>query len=185
MIRTKFFLPSESASNRFKFFSTWSLMITGNAPNPKPNPMITVYRLDSKTLNSYSVALVHSILSLLTRLGRYPVALPIQPINQFKTVQHSRQHHYSRFEVRLFIIRQNMNFGFRKKIWLQMIADYVYFHVTYHTYSWNHTGWHRSVLNMTHFQLFAWFGQTLLVRKMENKSKFSLGDTIGSKFNFK
>ena len=93
--------------------------------------------------------------------------------------------HYSRFEVRLFIIRQSMNFGFWNFFLVQIIADYVNFHMTYHTYIWNHAGWHRSVLNMTHFQLFAWFGQTLLVRKMENKSKFLLGDTIGSKFNFK
>ena len=93
--------------------------------------------------------------------------------------------HYSCFEVRLFIIRQSMNFGFWNFFLVQIIADYVNFHMTYHTYIWNHAGWHRSVLNMTHFQLFAWFGQTLLVRKMENKSKFLLGDTIGSKFNFK
>ena len=65
------------------------------------------------------------------------------------------------------------------------VGEFVNFYMTYHTYIWNHAGWHRSVLNMTHFQLFAWFGQTLLVRKMENKSKFLLGDTIGSKFNFK
>ena len=102
----------------------------------------------------------------------WPLAQPIQ------------LDHYSRFEVRLFIIRQSMNFGFWNFL-VQIIADYVNFHMTYHTYIWNHAGWHRSVLNMTHFQLFAWFGQTLLVRKMENKSKFLLGDTIGSKFNFK
>jgi hypothetical protein len=90
------------------------------------------------------------------------------------------------FEVRLFIIRQSMNFGFWNFFLVQIIADYVNFHMTtYHTYIWNHAGWHRSVLNMTHFQLFAWFGQTLLVRKMGKKSKFLLGDTIGSKFNFK
>ena len=78
-----------------------------------------------------------------------------------------------------------MNFGFWNFSLVKIIADYVNFHMTYHKYIWNHAGWHRSVLNMTHFQLFAWFGQTLLVRKMENKSKFLLGDTIGSKFNFK
>jgi hypothetical protein len=62
----------------------------------------------------------------------------------------------------LFTNRQNMNFGFWKKKSVQIIADYVYFHMTYHIYIWNHAGWHKSVLNMTHFQLFAWFGQTVL-----------------------
>jgi hypothetical protein len=53
----------------------------------------------------------------------------------------------------LFMISQNMNFGFWKKNLVQIIADYVYFHVTYHTYIWSHAGWHRSILNMVHFQL--------------------------------
>ena len=92
--------------------------------------------------------------------------------------------HYSRFEVRLFIIRQNMNFGFWNFFLVQIIADYVYFHMTYHTFIWNHACWHRSVLNMTYFQLFAWFGQTLLVRKMGKKSKLLIVDTFGSKTNF-
>ena len=35
--------------------------------------------------------------------------------------------HYSRFEVRLFINRQNMNFGFWKKKLVQIIAEYVHF----------------------------------------------------------
>ena len=91
--------------------------------------------------------------------------------------------HYSRFEVRLFIIRQNMNFGFWKFFLVQIVADYVYFHMTYHTFIWNHASWHRSVLNMTYFQLFAWFGQTLLVRKMGKKSKLLIVDTFGSKTN--
>ena len=90
--------------------------------------------------------------------------------------------HYSRFEVCLFIIRQNMNFGFWQKILVQIIADYVYFHMTYHTFVWNHASWHRSVLNMTHFQLFPWFGQTLLVRKMGKKSKLFILDTFVLKF---
>ena len=92
--------------------------------------------------------------------------------------------HYSRFEVHLFIIRQNMNFGFWNFFLVQIIADYVYFHMTYHTFIWNHACWHRSVLNMTYFQLFAWFGQTLLVRKMGKKSKLLIVDTFGSKTNF-
>ena len=91
---------------------------------------------------------------------------------------------YSCFEVCLFINRQNMNSGFWNFFLVQIIADYVYFHMTYHTYIWNHAGWHRSVLNMTHFQLFAWFGQTLLVRKMGKKSKLFILDTFGSKTNF-
>ena len=32
---------------------------------------------------------------------------------------------------------------------------------------------------MAHFQLFAWFGQTLLVRKMGKKSKLFILDTFG------
>ena len=74
-------------------------------------------------------------------------------------------YHYSCFGVRLSINRQNMNFGFWKFFWAQIIADYVYFHMAYHTFIWNHVGWHRRVLNMTHFQLFAWFGKFLLVKK--------------------
>ena len=77
-------------------------MITGNAPNPKPNPKITVYRLDSKTLKQLLFSFTHRELifsslcfstfdSFLPGLGRYRIALPIQPINQFETVQHSRQ----------------------------------------------------------------------------------------------
>ena len=73
---------------------------------------------------------------------------------------------------------------FEKKM-AQIIADYVYFHMVYHTFIWNHCGCHRRVLNMTHFQLFAWFGKILLVKKIFKKSEFLLGDTIGSKFNFK
>ena len=93
--------------------------------------------------------------------------------------------HFSRFEVRLFINRQIMNFGFWNKNVVQIIADYVYLHMTYHTYIWNHAGWHRSVLNMTHFQLFAWFGQTLLLSKKNGeKSKLFILDTFGSKTNF-
>ena len=94
-----------------------------------------------------------------------------------------RTNHYSHFEVRLFIIRQNMNFGFWKFFLVEIIVDYVYFHMTYHTFIWNHACWHRSVLNMTYFQLFAWFGQTLLVRKMGKKSKLLIVDTFGSKTN--
>ena len=93
--------------------------------------------------------------------------------------------HYSRFEVRLFIIRQSMNFGFWKKNLVQIIADYVNFHMTYHTYIWNHAGWHRSVLNMIHFQLFAWFGQTLSVRKMGKNLNFSFCIPLDPKPIFK
>ena len=75
-------------------------MITGNAPNPKPNPKITVYRLDSKTLKQLLVNFSHRELifsslyfstfdSFLPGLDRYRIAVPIQPINQFKTVQHT------------------------------------------------------------------------------------------------
>ena len=92
--------------------------------------------------------------------------------------------HYSRFEVHLFIIRQNMNFGFWNFFLVQIVADYVYFHMTYHTFIWNHASWHRIASNMTYFQLFAWFGQTLLVRKMGGKSKLLIVDTFGSKTNF-
>ena len=49
---------------------------------------------------------------------------------------------------------------------------------------WNHASWQRSVLNMTHFQLFAWFGQTQIVRKMGGNSKLFILDTFGSKTNF-
>ena len=72
-----------------------------------------------------------------------------------------------------YLIRPNMNFWFLKIFLVQIIADYVYFHMTYDTYIWNHAGRHRSILNMTHFQLFAWLGQTLLVRKMEKNLNFS------------
>ena len=92
--------------------------------------------------------------------------------------------HYSRFEVCLFINRQNMNFGFWNFFLVQIITDYVNFHMTYHIYIWNHAGWHRSVLNMTHFQLFAWFGKTLLVRKMGKNSILFILITYGSKINF-
>ena len=74
--------------------------------------------------------------------------------------------HYSWFDWHWSGNGQNMNFGFWKKNLAQIIADYVYFHMVYHTFIWNHCGCHRRVLNMTHFQLFAWFIQTLLVRKM-------------------
>ena len=56
--------------------------------------------------------------------------------------------------------------------------------MTYHTYIWKHAGWHRSVLNMTHFQLFAWFIQTLLVRKMGKNSKLLIWHTFAPKDNF-
>ena len=74
--------------------------------------------------------------------------------------------HYSWFDWHWSGNGQNMNFGFWKKLLAQIIADYVYFHMVYQTIIWNHCGCHRKVLNMTHFQLFAWFIQTLLVRKM-------------------
>ena len=74
-----------------------------------------------------------------------------------------------------------MNFGFWKNFWAQIIADYVYFHMAYHTFIWNHVGWHRRVLNMTHFQLFAWFGKFLLVKKIFKKSKLLPVHTIAPK----
>ena len=91
--------------------------------------------------------------------------------------------HYSRFGVRLFIIRQNTNSGFWKFFWAQIIAEYMYFHMVYHTFIWNHCGCHRRVLNMTHFQLFAWFIQTLLVRKMGKNSKLLIWHTFAPKNN--
>ena len=91
--------------------------------------------------------------------------------------------HYSRFGVRLSIIRKNMNSGFWKFFWVQIIAEYMYFHMVYHTFIENHLGWHRSVLNKTHFQLFAWFGKILLVKKILEKSKFLLVHTIAPKTN--
>ena len=59
----------------------------------------------------------------------------------------------------------------------------VYFPMVYHTFIWNHVSWHSRVLNMTHFQLFAWFGKILLVKKNLEKSKFLLVHTIAPKTN--
>ena len=42
--------------------------------------------------------------------------------------------HYGRFGVRLFIIRQNMNSGIWKKNLAQIVAEYMYFHMVYHTF---------------------------------------------------
>ena len=56
-------------------------------------------------------------------------------------------------------------FGSLKYFWMKIIPDHVYFHMIYHNLIWNYVGWHRRVLIMTHFQLFAWFGQTLLFLK--------------------
>ena len=92
--------------------------------------------------------------------------------------------HYRWFDWHMSVNVQIVNFGFWKVFVAQIIADYVYFHMTYHTFIWNHASWHRSVLNITYFQLFAWFGQTLLVRKMGKKSKLLIVDTFGSKTNF-
>ena len=61
----------------------------------------------------------------------------------------------------LSINGQNMNFGLKKKKLAQIIADCMYFDMVYHTIIWNHVVWHRRVLDMTHFQLFAWFGKYL------------------------
>ena len=46
----------------------------------------------------------------------------------------------------------------------------------------NHAGLHRSVL--THFQLFAWFGQTLFVRKMGKYLNFSFWIPLDPKLIF-
>ena len=94
------------------------------------------------------------------------------------------QYHYSWFDWHWSGNGQNMNFGFWKKKLAQIIADYVYFHMVYHTFIWNHCGCHRRVLNMTHFQLFAWFIQTLLVRKMGKNSKLLIWHTFAPKNNF-
>ena len=51
----------------------------------------------------------------------------------FSNFQHPASH-YGRFGVRLFIIRQNMNSGFWKKILAQIVAEYMYFHMVYHTF---------------------------------------------------
>ena len=50
----------------------------------------------------------------------------------FKILPHI--YHYGRFGVRLFIIRQNMNSGFWKKNLAQIVAEYMYFHMVYHTF---------------------------------------------------
>ena len=73
---------------------------------------------------------------------------------------------------------------FEKKILARIIADYVYFHMVYHTFIWNHCGCHSRVLNMAHFQLFPWFIQTLLVRKMGKNSKLFIWHTFAPKNNF-
>ena len=81
--------------------------------------------------------------------------------------------HYSWFDWHWSGNGQNMNFGFWKKFLAQIIADYVYFHMVYHTFIWNHCGCYRRVLNMTHFQLF-WFGKFLLVKKIFKNLNFCL-----------
>ena len=84
--------------------------------------------------------------------------------------------HYRWFDWHLSENGQNMNFGFWKKNLAQIIAYYVYFHMLYHTFIWNYCGCQRWVLNMTHFQLFDWLIQTLLlVRKMGKYLNFWFG----------
>ena len=77
---------------------------------------------------------------------------------------------------------QNMNFGFGFFL-VQNIADHMYFHMVCHTFIWNHCDCHRKVLNMTHFQLFASFIQTLLVRKKWKKSTLLIWHTFAPKNN--
>jgi hypothetical protein len=92
--------------------------------------------------------------------------------------------HYRWFDWHLSGNGQNGNFGFWNFFLAQIIADYVYFHMVYHAIIWNHCGCHRRVLNMTHFQLFAWFIQTVLVRKIGKKSKLLIWHTFAPKNNF-
>ena len=57
--------------------------------------------------------------------------------------------HYSRFEVRLFINRQNMNFRFWKFLGARIIPTHVYFHIVY----WNYVAWHRRTWPIFNFLL--------------------------------
>ena len=69
--------------------------------------------------------------------------------------------HYSWFQWHLSGNGQNMNFGFWNFFWPKVIADYVYFHMVYHTCIRNHVGWHRRVLNKSWSRNIQWTCTTL------------------------